>query len=119
MTTAKRPLVILSAAAVLFTALALDPGSAEARHRHGWRMRHVVGAVIAGAVIAEAIGATVDAHVHVHHPAASVHVHTAPPPPPPPPPPPVYYYPPPPGPTPVYVVSPPPRRDYAPVGLSL
>src|SRR5688572_460963 len=100
MSTGKRPLLILSAAAALFATMTLTPGEAEARRR--WRVHSTVGAVIAGAVLAEVIGATVDAHVVL--PSASVHVHThRAPPPPPPPPPPCCYGPPPP----VYAPPPP------------
>ena len=107
MTTAKRPLVILSAAAVLFTMMTLSPDDAEARR--GWRVRGVVGAVIAGAVLAEVVGATVDARVVL--PPVSVHVETYPAPPPPPPPPPCCYAPPPPPRT--YAPPPPPPTVYA------
>jgi hypothetical protein len=119
-TTAKRPLVILSAAAILFTALAVHPQEAQARHRH-WRMRGAVGAVIAGAVLAEIVGATVDAHIFL--PPVSVHVESHPAPPPPPPPPCCYAPPPPPPPAPIYYVEsppPPPRaRDFPQLGLAL
>jgi hypothetical protein len=83
-------------------------------------MHGAVGAVIAGAVLAEIVGATVDAHIHV--PPVSVHVETYPTPPPPPPPPPYYYVPAPPPPAPpfVYVQSPPrPHRDFPQLGLAL
>jgi hypothetical protein len=123
MTMAKRPLVILSAATFLFMALAVHPEAAEARHRHRhWRVHGAVGAVIVGAVLADIVGAAVDAHIHV--PPVSVHVETYPAPPPPPP----YYYvpapptppPPPPAPPFVYVQSPPPpHRDFPQLGLAL